>query len=134
MKKILIMIVCVTLTTVFSHAQGRQSASDDNICHKPDVLPKAKDELSLINFLSDKLCDPHKASRGVKGKVFVVVNMVVEKDGTPTHFEVVGDATAPQLDHKALHKATELPLFTPAQKDGKIVRSTFCTAVPYRMD
>ena len=120
-----------------AHAHGMmpQDTSDDSIYFKPDVLPKTESEVSLIHFLSDKFCDPQDSVGGGKtGIVFVVVNMVVEKDGTPTHFEVIGDSTAPQLDYRALRNAKELPKFTPAQKDGKIVRSTFCTAVPYRMD
>ena len=133
MKKRNLTIVCVILATVCGYAQLKQTVSDDSIYSKPDVLPKAENESYLIDFLGDKLCDLRNPGRGKAGTVFVIVNMVVEKDGTPTHFEVLGDSTAPQLNYQALSTAKELPKFTPARKDGKIVRSTYCAAVPYRM-
>ena len=133
MKKRVLMIVCVILAMVCGYAQLKQTVYDDSIYNKPDVLPKAENELSLIDFLGDKLCGLRNLGGVKTGTAFVVVKMVVEKDGTPTHFEVLGDSTAPQLDYQALFTAKKLPKFTPAQKNGKIVRSTYCAAVPYRI-
>lgn len=131
MKKILILTACMTLAAAHCSAQGRQSAPSDGICRTPDVPPRPQDEFALIAFLSDRLSAPRKASGGAKGKAFAVVSMAIERDGTLTHLEVVGDSTAPRLDRNALRRAAGMPRFAPALKDGRAVRSTYSVAVPF---
>lgn len=104
--------------------------NDDSVYSNPDVSPQPIDgALSVMDFFHDKLYESPYTT-GESG--FIVIQMVVEKDGTPLHFEVFGDSTAPLLDYEAISKAKDVPKFIPAQKDGKVVRSTFASAVRYR--
>lgn len=116
-------------TTVIS-----QVVPNDYIYDNPDVRPKynAKDPMTfLLDFLRKNLRYPEEAvKKELQGTV--IVQMVVEKDGTPTHFEVIREVD-PLLDNEALRVAKQLPKFVPAQKDGKPVRCIFNFSVPYRL-
>lgn len=108
-------------------------APEDSICKEPDVRPQydAKDQMSfLLNFLNKNLHYPEEASKkGIDGTVNV--QMVVERDGTPTNFEIIREAH-PLLDAEALRVAKLLPKFKPAMNDGKPVRCDFIFSVPFR--
>ena len=108
-------------------------APEDSICNNPDIRPQydAKDQMSfLLNFLNKNLHYPEEASKNsIDGTVNV--QMVVEKDGTPTNFEIIREAH-PLLDAEALRVAKLLPKFKPAMKDGKPVRCHFIFSVPFR--
>ena len=109
------------------------TVSQDSICDNPDVRPQydAKDQMSfLLDFLNKNMHYPEEASKkGIDGTVNV--QMVVEKDGTPTNFEIIREAH-PLLDAEALRVAKLLPKFKPAMKDGKPVRCLFIFSVPFR--
>ena len=111
-----------------------QVAPEDSICNNPDVRPKYDtkgSESFLLNFLNKNIHYPEEAvKKGLQGTV--IVQMVVEKDGTPTHFEVIREVD-PLLDNEALRVAKLLPKFVPAQKDGKPVRCIFNFSVPYSL-
>lgn len=121
-------------TTVMPTEATPQVAPEDSICDNPDVRPRydAKDSMAfLLDFLNKNLHFPEEAvKKGLQGTV--IVQMVVEKDGTPTHFEVIREVD-PLLDNEALRVAKLLPKFVPAQKDGKPVRCIFNFSVPYRL-
>lgn len=108
-------------------------ASEDSICNNPDVRPQydAKDQMSfLLNFLNKNLHYPEEASKnGID--VTVNVQMVVEKDGTPTNFDFIRQVD-PLLDAEAMRVAKLLPKFKPGMKDGKPVRCLFIFSVPFR--
>lgn len=121
-------------TVVAMEQDAPQTAPADSICDNPDVRPRydAKDSMSfLLDFLNKNLHFPEEAvKKGLQGTV--IVQMVVEKDGTPTHFEIIREVD-PLLDNEALRVAKLLPKFVPAQKDGKPVRCLFNFSVPYRL-
>ena len=108
-------------------------ASEDSICNNPDVRPQydAKDQMSfLLNFLNKNQHYPEEASKnGIDGTVNV--QMVVEKDGTPTNFDFIRQVD-PLLDAEAMRVAKLLPKFKPGMKDGKPVRCLFIFSVPFR--
>ena len=109
-------------TVVAMEQDAPQTAPEDSICDNPDVRPHydAKDSMAfLLDFLNKNLHFPEEAvKKGLQGTV--IVQMVVEKDGTPTHFEVIREVD-PLLDNEALRVAKLLPKYVPAQKDGKPV-------------
>jgi TonB family protein len=111
-----------------------QDSQEDSICSNPDTRPKynAKDPVGfMIDFLRKNLHYPEEAvKKELQGTV--IVQMVVERDGTPTHFEVVREVD-PLLDNETLRIAKLLPKFIPAQKDGKPVRCIFNFSVPFRL-
>ena len=110
-----------------------QVAPEDSVCDNPDVRPQydAKDQMSfLLDFLNKNMHYPEEASKkGIDGTVNV--QMVVEKDGTPTNFEFIRQVD-PFLDAEAMRVAKLLPKFKPAMKDGKPVRCHFIFSVPFR--
>lgn len=112
----------------------QQVALDDSICDNPDVRPKydAEDAMMfLLDFLKKNIHYPEGAvKQELQGTV--IVQFVVERDGTPTHFKVIREVD-PLLDNEALRVAKLLPKFIPAQKDGKPVRCIFNFSVPYRL-
>lgn len=122
-------------TTVVAMEQDAPlTAPEDSICDNPDERPRydAKDSMAfLLDFLNKNLHYPDEAvKKGLQGTV--IVQMVVERDGTPTHFKVIREVD-PLLDNEALRVAKLLPKFVPAQKDGKPVRCIFNFSVPYRL-
>ena len=121
-------------TEVATETVSPQITPEDSICDNPDTRPRynAKESVSfLIDFLNKNLVYPEEAAeKGLQGAV--IVQMVVEKDGTPTNFKVVREVD-PLLDEEALRVAKLLPKFIPAQKDGKPVRCIFNFSVPYRL-
>lgn len=121
-------------TVVAMEQDAPQTAPEDSICNNPDVRPRydAKDSMAfLLDFLNKNLHFPEEAvKKELQGTV--IVQMVVEKDGTPTHFEVIREVD-PLLDNEALRVAKLLPKFVPAQKDGKPVRCLFNFSVPYKL-
>ena len=121
-------------TAVMEQDANPQVAAEDSICDNPDVRPKyaAKDVTSfMLDFMNKNMRYPEEAvEKKLEGTV--VVQMVVEKDGTPTHFEVIRGID-PILDDETLRVAKLLPKFVPAQKDGKPVRCLFNFSVPYRL-
>lgn len=121
-------------TTVMPQEAAPQAAPEDSICNNPDVRPKydAEDSMTfLLDFLNKNLHYPEEAiKKELQGTV--IVQMVVEKDGTPTYFEIIREVD-PLLDNEALRVAKLLPKFVPAQKDGKPVRCIFNFSIPYRL-
>ena len=121
-------------TAVMEQDANPQVAAEDSICDNPDVRPKyaTKDVTSfMLDFMNKNMRYPEEAvEKKLEGTV--VVQMVVEKDGTPTHFEVIRGID-PILDDETLRVAKLLPKFVPAQKDGKPVRCLFNFSVPYRL-
>lgn len=120
--------------TVINRRVRAEIEPEDGICSNPDVRPQydAEDASTfLVDFLNKNLHYPEEAvAKKVQGTV--IVQMVVEKDGTPTHFEVIRKVD-PLLDKETLRVAKLLPKFKPAQKDGKPVRCIFNFSVPYRL-
>ena len=73
-------------TTVMPQEAVPQATPEDSICNNPDVRPKydAEDSMTfLLDFLNKNLHYPEEAiKKELQGTV--IVQMVVEKDGTPT--------------------------------------------------
>jgi TonB family protein len=111
-----------------------EGSAEDDICSNPDVRPKYNAENAidfLVDFLRKNLHYPEEAvKKGLQGTV--IVQMVVERDGTPTNFKVVKEVH-PLLDNEALRVAKLLPKFIPAKKDEKPVRCIFNISIPYRL-
>ena len=109
------------------------TVSQDSICDNPDLRPQydAKDQMMfLLDFLNKNLHYPEEAvEKQLSGTVNV--QMVVEKDGTPTNFKFIRQVD-PILDNEAMRVAKLLPKFKPAKKDGKPVRCHFIFSVPFR--
>lgn len=77
----------------------------------------------FYTFLRNNLNYPQEAMlENIQGTV--IVTFVVEKDGSITDIKVTRPAN-PLLDEEAVRLVKTMPKWTPAEKDGKVVRSYF---------
>lgn len=85
----------------------------------------------LFKFLQDNLKYPESAmKKNVQGRV--IVQFVVEKDGTPTEFNVVR-AVNPDLDAEALRVLKTMPKWKPGMQRGEVVRVKYTVPVTFRL-
>lgn len=85
----------------------------------------------LLKFLQDNLKYPENAMmNNVQGRV--IVQFVVEKDGTLTEFKVARSVD-PDLDAEALRVLQTMPKWKPGMQRGKIVRVKFTVPVSFKL-
>lgn len=85
----------------------------------------------LLKFLQDNLKYPENAMKNnVQGQV--IVQFVVEKDGTLTEFKVARSVD-PDLDAEALRVLQTMPKWKPGMQRGKIVRVKFTVPVSFKL-
>lgn len=85
----------------------------------------------LLKFLQDNLKYPGNAMKNnVQGRV--IVQFVVEKDGTLTEFKVARSVD-PDLDAEALRVLQTMPKWKPGMQRGKIVRVKFTVPVSFKL-
>ena len=85
----------------------------------------------LLKFLQDNLKYPENAMKNnVQGRV--IVQFVVEKDGTLTEFKVARSVD-PDLDAEALRVLQTMSKWKPGMQRGKIVRVKFTVPVSFKL-
>lgn len=85
----------------------------------------------LLKFLQDNLKYPENAMKNnVQGRV--IVQFVVEKDGTPTEFKVLRSVD-PDLDAEALRVMKAMPKWKPGMQKGQVVRVKFTVPVSFKI-
>lgn len=85
----------------------------------------------LLKFLQDNLKYPENAMKNnVQGRV--IVQFVVEKDGTLTEFKVARSVDL-DLDAEALRVLQTMPKWKPGMQRGKIVRVKFTVPVSFKL-
>lgn len=85
----------------------------------------------LLKFLQDNLKYPENAMKNnVQGRV--IVQFVVEKDGTPTEFKVLRSVD-PDLDAEALRVMKAMPKWKPGMQKGQVVRVKFTVPVSFKL-
>ncbi len=85
----------------------------------------------LFKFLQDNVKYPESAmKKNVQGRV--IVQFVVEKDGTPTEFNVVRSVD-PDLDAEALRVLKTMPKWKPGMQRGEVVRVKYTVPVTFRL-
>ena len=85
----------------------------------------------MLKFLQDNLKYPENAMKNnVQGRV--IVQFVVEKDGTLTEFKVARSVD-PDLDAEALRVLQTMPKWKPGMQRGKIVRVKFTVPVSFKL-
>ena len=85
----------------------------------------------LLKFLQDNLKYPENAMKNnVQGRV--IVQFVVEKDGTPTEFKVARSVD-PDLDAEALRVLQTMPKWKPGMQRGEVVRVKFTVPVSFKL-
>lgn len=85
----------------------------------------------LLKFLQDNLRYPNSAmEKNVQGRV--IVQFVVEKDGTPTEFKVLRSVD-PDLDAEALRVLQTMPKWKPGMQRGEVVRVKYTVPVSFKL-
>ena len=85
----------------------------------------------LMTFLNSNIRYPKSAyDKNVQGRV--IVQFVIEKDGTPTEFEIMRSVN-PDLDAEALRVMKEMPKWKPGMQRGQVVRVKYTIPVTFRL-
>lgn len=130
-------------------ASEKQDAKEETVAPDSVAAPTdgvAKDEVfmvaeqmpefpggmkELLKFLQNNLKYPENAMKNnVQGRV--IVQFVVEKDGTLTEFKVARSVD-PDLDVEALRVLQIMPKWKPGMQRGKIVRVKFTVPVSFKL-
>ena len=85
----------------------------------------------LMTYLKDNIKYP-KAAQDKKVQGRVIVQFVVEKDGTPTEFNVLRSVD-PDLDAEALQVLGGMPKWKPGMQKGQVVRVKYTVPVTFRL-
>ena len=112
-----------------------QSALGDNPLnfHIVEDLPKFPGgAVELMKWLTKNLRYPQDAQRNKKeGKV--VVQFIVNKDGTMSNLKVVKSAQYASLDREALRVMRKMPKWTPGVQNDKPCRTMVCIPVVFKL-
>ncbi|MBM6843802.1 M56 family metallopeptidase [Phocaeicola plebeius] len=85
----------------------------------------------LLKFLQENVKYPENAMKNnVQGRV--IVQFVVEKDGTPTEFKVLRSVD-PDLDAEALRVMKAMPKWKSGMQKGQVVRVKFTVPVSFKL-
>ena len=85
----------------------------------------------MLKFLQENEKYPENAMKNnVQGRV--IVQFVIEKDGTPTEFKVLRSVD-PDLDAEALRVLQTMPKWKPGMQRGEVVRVKFTVPVSFKL-
>ena len=112
-----------------------QTDLDDNPLnfHTVEDLPKFPGgAVELMKWLTNNLRYPSDAQRNKKeGKV--VVQFIINKDGTMSNLKVVKSAQYASLDREALRVMRKMPKWTPGVQNDKPCRTMVCIPVVFKL-
>lgn len=108
------------------------SVAKDEVFMVAEQMPEFPGGMKeLLKFLQDNVKYPESAmKKNVQGRV--IVQFVVEKDGTPTEFNVVRSVD-PDLDAEALRVLKTMPKWKPGMQRGEVVRVKFTVPVAFKL-
>ena len=108
------------------------SVAKDEVFMVAEQMPEFPGGMKeLLKFLQDNLKYPESAMKNnLQGRV--IVQFVVEKDGTPTEFNVVRSVD-PDLDAEALRVLQTMPKWKPGMQRGEVVRVKFTVPVSFKL-
>lgn len=99
------------------------------ICDRMPKFPGG--DPALMKFLADNIQYPKVAKdNGIQGRV--VITFIVEKDGTPTEYEIVRGVD-PALDKEALRVAALMGKWTPGQNEGQTVQVRYTVPINFEL-
>ena len=115
-----------------SVAAPTDSVAKDEVFMVAEQMPEFPGGMKeLLKFLQNNLKYPENAMKNnVQGRV--IVQFVVEKDGTLTEFKVARSVD-PDLDAEALRVLQIMPKWKPGMQRGKIVRVKFTVPVSFKL-
>ena len=114
-----------------SSVQQKDLSDSEQIYDNPEVMATFPGgNTALINWLSQNIRYPASARKdNIGGRV--LVQFVVEKNGRVGDVKVVRSID-PALDKEAIRVVKSMPHWTPAQLNGKVVRSQFSLPINFK--
>lgn len=111
---------------------SEKAVAIDSVMQIPEEMPKFPGgDKALIEFLQKNVKYPVEAQKkGVEGRV--VVNFVVEKDGSLTEIKTVRSVD-PLLDEEAVRVVSAMPKWEPGKQKGKPVRVRFNVPISFKL-
>ena len=135
MKRLILMslMAICSLTTVLAQktvvSQKDQKEEPYNVVEDMPAFPGGME--AMIQFLSSNIQYPADAQKQkVDGRV--LVNFVVEKDGSITEVKVV-KPTFPSLDAEAIRVVKAMPKWKPGYQRGQAVRVQFTMPINFSL-
>lgn len=115
-----------------SVADLTDSVAKDEVFMVAEQMPEFPGGMKeMLKFLQDNVKYPESAmKKNVQGRV--IVQFVVEKDGTPTEFNVVRSVD-PDLDAEALRVLKTMPKWKPGMQRGEVVRVKYTVPVAFKL-
>lgn len=96
--------------------------------HMPEFPGGMKE---FMNFLNSNIKYPETAiKKSIQGRV--IVQFIVEKDGTPTEFKIVRSVDS-DLDKEALRVLNKMPKWKPGIQRGQAVRVKYTVPVTFQL-
>lgn len=132
-------LICIAANAVAQDVQTindvQKSPSDTTIYDNlsADERPQYPGgDAAILRFIAQNLKYPVTAmEQGVQGRV--VVDFVVEKDGSMSNVKVVRSVDS-ALDKEAIRVVRGLSRFTPGTKNGQPVRARYTLPITFRMN
>ena len=111
---------------------GTAKDNADKVYTVPSVMPKYEGGIpALMSFLATNMKYPEEAQKKkIEGRV--IVNFVVEKDGSLSNFKVVRSID-PLLDAEALRVAKLQKKWKPGYEKGKPVRVIYNLPITFKL-
>ena len=135
MKRLILMslMAICCLTTVLAQktvvSQKDQKEEPFNVVEDMPAFPGGME--AMIQFISSNIKYPADAKKQkVDGRV--LVNFVVEKDGSITEVKVIKPAF-PSLDAEAIRVVKAMPKWKPGYQNGKAVRVQFTMPINFSL-
>lgn len=132
MKKIFLLAV-IALAAVLTASAQTSKAAKEKVYDVVEEMPEYPGGMSeMIKFLGANIKYPAESAKR-KEQGTVIVQFVVEKDGSTTDYEIMRHAT-PELDNAAIEVIKKMPKWKPGKTDGKPVRVKFVMPVTFRLN
>lgn len=93
---------------------------------------RAKPDYDMMQIIRNNIRYPKRAiKKETQGRV--IIQFIVEKDGSISNIKIVSKALGDGLEKEAIRLTKLLPKFKPAMKDGKFVRSYFKVPINFKL-
>lgn len=122
-----------TIELVDQSTPHMQVKTDEKVYDVVDQMPEFPGGPSaMLQYLGQTIRYPKEAfMNNVQGRV--IVNFVVEKDGTINDVKVVRSID-PQLDEEALRVVNSMPNWTPGKQNGELVAVKYTIPVTFKLE
>ena len=110
----------------------KKISKNDEVLNMVDKIPKfVGGDNARTKYLNENINYPVEAQKnGIQGRV--ILNFVVEKDGSLTDLKVVRGVD-PLLDSEAVRVIENMPKWIPGEHKGEIVRVRFTLPITFRL-